>query len=419
MTNSRVEEISEKLQPEEYRPLYEIGRVIIQVLDPETALKEIFRLARPAFIFDNIVLYEYQEDETLYPTYARSIGRGRRIEADMEWGENIARDVIKFAKMVVRGDLFVSESNEDVDQRLNQRDFLGLPLKTGDQISNALVFIRFGGPPYLPEQIRFAELIAEHVEKLLERQELVERVAKLEAERRLDRLQEQFVATVSHELRSPLGFIKGYATSLLRDDTEWDQRTRREFLTIIDEEADRLTEIIDNILDSSRLQAGTLPMEFQKVRLTKLLHDFVQRMQAGNRNLDFQTNINVSSRTVEADPARLVQVLDNLVNNAAKYAPNSEVCISLSWEEERAHIEVRDSGPGVPEKHVKDIFKRFYRLASHQNKASGTGLGLYICHQIVRAHGGEIFAESDTGKGMAVHIYLPIKRSYDNQEKEL
>ncbi len=419
MTNSRVEEISEKLQPEEYRPLYEIGRVIIQVLDSETALKEIFRLARPAFIFDNIVLYEYQEDETLYPTYARSIGRGRRIEADMEWGENIARDVIKFAKMVVRGDLFVSESNEDVDQRLNQRDFLGLPLKTGDQISNALVFIRFGGPPYLPEQIRFAELIAEHVEKLLERQELVERVAKLEAERRLDRLQEQFVATVSHELRSPLGFIKGYATSLLRDDTEWDQRTRREFLTIIDEEADRLTEIIDNILDSSRLQAGTLPMEFQKVRLTKLLHDFVQRMQAGNRNLDFQTNINVSSRTVEADPARLVQVLDNLVNNAAKYAPNSEVCISLSWEEERAHIEVRDSGPGVPEKHVKDIFKRFYRLASHQNKASGTGLGLYICHQIVRAHGGEIFAESDTGKGMAVHIYLPIKRSYDNQEKEL
>ena len=422
MTKFRVQEITEKLGPEEFRSLYEIGRVIIQVLDSETALKEIFRLARPAFIFDNIVLYEFQEDKTLYPTYARSIGRGRHIEADMEWGENIARDVIRFAKIVVRGDVFDSDSNEDIDlnedidQRLNQRDFLGLPLQTGEHISKALVFIRFGGPPYLQEQIRFATLIAEHVEKLLERQELVERVAKLEAERRLDRLQEQFVATVSHELRSPLGFIKGYATSLLRDDTEWDQHTRREFLTIIDEEADRLTELIDNILDSSRLQAGTLPMEFQAVRLTKLLQDFVQRMRSGNLDLEFQTEIDRSARTVEADPARLVQVLDNIVNNAAKYAPNSEVSISLHWEAERAHIEVRDSGPGVPTKYVKDIFKRFYRLASHQNKASGTGLGLYICHQIIQAHGGEIFAESDTGEGMKVHIYLPIKRTYDNQE---
>ncbi|MBC8506735.1 MAG: hypothetical protein ISR58_16735 [Anaerolineales bacterium] len=419
MINSRIEEVSEKLRPEEYQSLYEIGRVIIQVLDSETALKEIFRLARPAFIFDNIVLYEFQEDQKLFPTYARSIGRGRHIEADMEWGETIARDVIQSAKMVVQGDMFSSDSSADVDQRLNQRDFLGLPLQVGKQVTKALVFIRFGGPPYLPEQIRFAKLIAEHVEKLLERQELVGRVAKLEAERRLDRLQEQFVATVSHELRSPLGFIKGYATSLLRDDAEWDYETRREFLMIIDEESDRLTEIIDNILDSSRLQAGILPMEFQVVRLAKLLNDFVQRMQARNINLDFQINLNDSSKTIEADPARLVQVLNNLVNNAAKYAPNSEVSLSLSWAEERVRIEVRDTGPGVPAKHVKDIFKRFYRLDAHQNKASGTGLGLYICRQIVQAHGGEIFAESDIGKGMVVHICLPINRSIENLEEEL
>ncbi len=417
--NTKVEEISEQLRPEEYKSLYEIGRVIIQVLDSETALKEIFRLARPAFIFDNIVLYEFQDDQKLIPTYARSVGRGRSAEADGEWGEAIARDVIQSAKMVIRGETFVSDLDEDVDQRLNQRDFLGLPLQTEDQVSKALVFVRFGGPPYLPEQNRFAKLIAEHVEKLLERQGLVERVAQLEAKRQLDSLQEHFVATVSHELRSPLGFIKGYATSLLRDDAEWDIQTRREFLTIIDEEADRLTEIIDNILDSSRLQAGTLPMEFQVVRPAKLLDDFVQRMQAGKFDLEFQLNVNGSSKTVEADPARLVQVLDNLVNNAAKYAPNSVVTLNLDWEDDRVHIEVSDTGPGVPVEHLKDIFKRFYRLAAHKNKASGTGLGLYICHQIIQAHGGEIFAESRMGEGMTVHIYLPIKRSNQTREEEI
>ncbi len=409
---------SEKLMPEEYKSLYEIGRVIIQVLDSETALREIFHLARPAFIFDNIVLYESQDDEKLIPTYARSIGRGRSIEADMDWGESIARDVIHSREMVVRGDVFESEAGDDVDLRLNQRDFLGLPLQTDEQISKALVFIRFGGPPYLPEQIRFAMQIAEHVEKLLERQQLVERVAKLEAERRLDRLQEQFVSTVSHELRSPLGFIKGYATSLLRDDTEWDHQTRREFLTIIDEEADRLTEIIDNILDSSRLQAGTLPMDFQVVRLVKVLNDFVQRRRAGDTGLDIRLHAEKSSDTIVADPGRIVQVLDNLVNNAAKYAPNSKVSISLKWAADHAHIVVSDTGPGVPEEHLKNIFKRFYRLPEHRS-ASGTGLGLYICYQIVQAHNGKIFAESGEGEGMAVHISLPCQQVGRSQEDEV
>jgi len=415
-TNSKVN--PEQLQPEEYKSLYEIGRVIIQVLDSETALKQIFHLARPAFIFDNIVLYESQDDLKLIPTYARAIGRGRSIEADMEWGETIAREVIQSKKMIVRSDIAESDLGEDANLRLNQRDILGLPLQTENKVSKALVFVRFGGPPYLPEQIHFAKQIAEHVEKLLERQQLVERVAKLEAERRLDRLQEQFVSTVSHELRSPLGFIKGYATSLLRDDTEWDHQTRREFLTIIDEEADRLTEIIDNILDSSRLQAGTLPMVFQTVRLVKVLNDFVQRRMAGDGGLDIQINAPESSKTIVADPARIVQVLDNLVNNAAKYAPNSKVSISLDWEAERVHIEVRDTGPGVPEEHLENIFKRFYRLPEHRN-ASGTGLGLYICYQIVRAHGGEIFAESGEGHGMVVHISLPRQQVSQSQEEEL
>ena len=103
-----------------------------------------------------------------------------------------------------------------------------------------LVFGRFGGPPYTQDQVQLAEFIAAQTAQLVENHHLVERVAKLEAERWLRRMQDDFITTISHELRTPIGFIKGYATTLLRDDTKWDDESRREFLTIIDEEADRL-----------------------------------------------------------------------------------------------------------------------------------------------------------------------------------
>ena len=409
----------EQLEPEEYKALYEIGRVINQAENLETALREIVHLARPAFIFDNIILYIRQKDQNLIPTYARSVGRGRTIEADMEWGEKIAYEVFQNQQKIVRHEAIKPPKYQHENERLNQEYYLGLPLALQNQPYGALVFIRFGGPLYLDEQIAFAALIADLVLKLLERQYLASQVATLEAERRLDRLQEHFVATVSHELRSPLGFIKGYATSLLRQDAEWDENTRREFLTIIDEETDRLTEIIDAMLDSSRLQAGTLPMEFQAVRLAVVLNDFVQRAQTRGFRLTIETDIDPSPQMAWVDATRLVQVLDNLMTNAAKYAPNSVVTISLSWEADNGHIVIQDSGPGIPDEHLEDIFKRIYRLPMHTNRTAGSGLGLFICREIIRAHQGDIFAKSVIGEGTAFHILLPRKRNTQQQEREV
>lgn len=301
------------------------------------------------------------------------------------------------------------ERDGQVIDRLDLRYFLGLPLYHDEEIVGALVFIRFGGPKYTDEQIKLASLITEHVAQLLTRQRLVERVADLEAERRFNRLQEQFVSTVSHDLRSPLGFIKGYATSLLRDDVDWDRETRREFLTIIDEETDRLTEITDNLLDSSRLQAGSLPMNFQEIHLARVLRDFVQRMQAGDFDIELRMEIENFDRTIWGDPARFVQVMSNLITNAGKYAPGSIVTVSLEWEQEWAHVSVHDTGPGIQEQHLDDIFKRLYRLPQHRDVAQGTGLGLFICREIVQAHDGKIYAESTPGEGATFHIYLPTR----------
>jgi signal transduction histidine kinase len=275
----------------------------------------------------------------------------------------------------------------------------------------ALVFIRFGGPSFQPDQIRLSEFIAVHVSQLLGRKHLVQRVSSLEAERRLDRLQEDFIATVSHELLTPLGFIKGYATTLLRDDTIWDDDTRREFLTIIDEEADRLRELIENLMDSSRLQAGTLRMSFQPLRLDTFLKDMMQRAKSLDEDVHVELEIEAPGLQIPADPTRLAQVVDNLLSNAMKYAPGSPVYVILGKEDQVAHITVKDNGPGIPPEHIKHLFERFYRVPSSNITIRGTGLGLFIVRRIVEAHGGEIKVESVVGRGTAFHIYLPLERN--------
>jgi signal transduction histidine kinase len=220
-------------------------------------------------------------------------------------------------------------------------------------------------------------------------------------------LQQDFIATITHELNTPLGFIKGYATTLLREDANWDDVTRKEFLTIIDEEADRLRELIDNLLDSSRLQSGTLHMHFQPVRLDSLVRDISVRARARNENLFINLDIKQTNVRCQADPTRIAQVMDNLLSNAAKYAPGSPVTISLEQVGEMAHITIQDCGPGISPEHIDQIFKRFYRVPEQAANVRGTGLGLYICRQIIRAHGGQITVESKLGEGTTFHIYIP------------
>jgi len=403
----------------ELRAIYSISRVVLQTADTTTALQEIIRLSRPVFIFDNIVIYQIRNGETLEPTYARSVGRGRSAEADMSWGEAVANEVLEKSEIVIRGEEIGKKLDDRMLDRLRMREYLGLPLIIDEEQIGALVFIRFGGPKYLPEQIDLAEFIAEHVTQLLERKHLVEQVVRLEAEQRFDRLQEDFVATVSHDLRSPLGFIKGYATSLLRDDIEWEPETRREFLTIIDEEADRLASLINNLLDSSRLQSGTLKMDFQPIRLEALLVDTTQRAEARNYDLHLHVDFTSSQNRVWGDPIRLSQVFDNLINNAAKYAPGSDVNIGLQWHQDCATIYIQDNGPGIPREHLDNIFKRFYRVSHDSGPERGTGLGLYICQEIIQAHRGEIYAESEPGKGTTMHIRLPRVQPVQKSQEEM
>jgi signal transduction histidine kinase len=204
----------------------------------------------------------------------------------------------------------------------------------------------------------------------------------------------------------------------LRDDIEWEPETRREFLTIIDEEADRLASLINNLLDSSRLQSGTLKMDFQPIRLEALLTDTTQRAEARNYDINLSIDFVPSQNKVWGDPIRLSQVFDNLINNAAKYASGSDVNIGLQWNDDCAKIFVRDTGPGIPKEHLENIFKRFYRVSQDSGPERGTGLGLYICQEIIQAHRGEIYAESKPGQGTTMHITLPRVQPTNSDQEE-
>jgi signal transduction histidine kinase len=393
------------LQPQELEAVYAISRRVAEAEDTETALDEIVRIIRPVFIFDNMVLYICsQDDETLEPSFARAIGRGRFREADLAWGESTAQRTYREQQVVTQ----VEQLQGAEGDRTNLRYSLGLPVHLRGQTFGALVFIRFGGPTYLPEHIHLAEFVAQHVAQLLQRHQLVARIAELEARRRLDMLQDDFISTISHELLTPLGFIKGYTTTLLREDITWDEGTRREFLAIINEESDRLRELIDNLLDSSRLQAGTLRMNFQTIRLDAMLKDISLRARSRNENLSVELALKANNVQVRADPARLAQVFDNILNNAIKYAPNSPVQISLERKDQMATVAISDQGPGIAPQHLDKLFQRFYRVPESSSATRGTGLGLYICRKIIQAHNGEITAESTLGAGTTFYIRLPL-----------
>jgi signal transduction histidine kinase len=379
-----------------------IAEAVMNNADWKQALDTLTASLRSFFLFDNMTLYLVEDDKInlLEIVYARAVGRGRSAEADLDWGLEIATTVIKDSEIVIKK----PEATTPRDERIYYPYFLGLPLRTPHGIIGVLIFTRFGGPTYTKEQIIDARFLAAQFASMLEREKLYQQVLALQDARRQIDLQEDFIATISHELRTPLGFIKGYSSTLLRQDTQWDEETRQEFLTIIDEEADHLSSLIGHMLESARLQSNTLTMNFQPLRLDSILRDSMTRAQTRHKNLKITSEITVSN-PIMADAVRLVQVFDNLFSNASKYAPGSQVHVRVSQRENYQRVELSDQGPGIPPEHLPHIFEKFYRIPDYGS--SGSGLGLFICSQIIKAHKGSISVESVPNEYTKFVIDLP------------
>jgi signal transduction histidine kinase len=229
--------------------------------------------------------------------------------------------------------------------------------------------------------------------------------------RELDRMKDQFVSVVSHELRTPLTSMVGYLELVLEGEAGDLGEEQEQFLGIVDRNCRRLNDLVDEILFVARVDAGRFTLERESVDLTELAEAAVTsaRVPADRKGVEISLSASNGLPTLWADPTRLTQVLDNLLSNAVKFTPEGgTVRASVARRGDAAHVEVADTGVGIPKDEIGKLFERFFR-ASTAATIPGTGLGLSIVKAIVEAHGGTISVESEEGAGTTFRVDLPLE----------
>jgi two-component system sensor histidine kinase KdpD len=228
----------------------------------------------------------------------------------------------------------------------------------------------------------------------------------------IDRLRTALLNSVSHDLRTPLASIKASASSLLDPEVQWSERQRHEFLVTIDQEADRLTRLVHNLLDMSRIEANALDPRVEETSLAEIAGSVVRRVRAsasrssGGQRVDVR--VPESLPPVLADPVLLEQVIANLLDNAVRYAEGSPIAVVARELDDSVELRVVDHGPGIPEPERERIFDQFYRLKGGGRRPEGTGMGLSICRGIVSALRGRLRVETTPGGGATFILTLPL-----------
>ncbi len=257
--------------------------------------------------------------------------------------------------------------------------------------------------PFIPVGITYAPLMTAEGEL----QNVIVTVRDITHFRNAEEIKATFISIVSHELKTPVALIKGYASTLRRDDARWDKHIIQDSLAVIEEEADRLTKMIEDLLDASRLQAGGLSLKRTDVALPSLARRLAERFQTQTKkhalNVDFPAEFPI----ILADETRIEQVLSNLISNAIKYAPKGNICIGGQVRPEQVILCVSDEGPGIDPHDMPHIFDRFYRAEGAVRKTKGAGLGLYLARAIVEAHGGRMWVDPKPGAGARICFSLP------------
>lgn len=249
----------------------------------------------------------------------------------------------------------------------------------------------------------------------------IEAESRHEAER-ANEIKTEFLAMISHELRTPLTSIIGFTTTLLAEDVVWEPEEQRDFIQTIQQEADRLQELIDHLLDLSRLEAGMLPISMKPHSLDEIIKDALPQFHILTSGHTLAIHLPTNLPLVYVDAKRIAQVLVNLVRNAATYAPKeTDINISASVRGGFMQINVNDQGPGIPSAEHKSVFKAFQRGENVENgTAKGAGLGLAICKGLIEAHGGRIWIKKKNTPGATISFTIPLLASHTlvNPEKE-
>jgi signal transduction histidine kinase len=284
------------------------------------------------------------------------------------------------------------------------------PLPVGPRTIGMLGLVRAEQDAFSPEEIELVAVLGRLVATA------VQNIRAYEAERttadelrRLSALRADFVSLVSHELRSPMAAVIGAARTLQERWRELSAEQRQSFLELIGDETSRLADLIGDVLDTSRIEAGTFSFTFSDVDLAELMRDVVAAADLAQDEVRVTAQVNGTLPRVRGDRIRLRQVVQNLVDNAVKYSPTgAEVRVTAGTDDAHVQVAVEDTGPGIPLADQKVIFDKFGRATVDGGTKPGTGLGLFIARSIAEAHGGSLDVDSAPAQGSVFTLELPL-----------
>jgi signal transduction histidine kinase len=296
----------------------------------------------------------------------------------------------------------------DVVQELGLHSVLAAPMTRGPQIMGLLLVADRSRAPFGDEDLNLLLALAAQATVAVENQRLHEEIKRANALlQEYDRLKSEFVGIVAHDFRRPLMAIRGFA-ELVLEEPDLALETRQEFMRTVISETEHLALLANDTLLITQIETGQFSFRWEEIDLGPFILD---AMPLGLSDHSVLLDIPPAFPRIVADPERLRQVLSNLVNNAVKYSPQGGSINVRCRQRGAAHvvIEVIDHGLGIPRDQIGKLFQKFTRVRTDEHmKVSGTGLGLYICRLIVEGHGGQVWVESEVGKGSTFGFVLPL-----------
>jgi K+-sensing histidine kinase KdpD len=330
-------------------------------------------------------------------------------------GETLLAEVIRTGQPVYRGDMTDArypEEREFLDLGLHCR--VAAPLMQGAQTVGMISVVRREPRAFREQEVELVGLLGRLIASAVQNVRAYEAErSTVEELRRLSALRADFVSLVSHELRAPMASVVGSAQTLQQRWRELSPEQRDSFLALIGSETGRLAALVADVLDTSRIEAGTFTYRFDDVDVGALVRDSVAGISFAQDEVNVNANVRGELPRIRGDRDRLQQVLTNLLDNAVKFSPSgAEVSVSAYRENSRVRVDVADQGPGIAKDQQRLIFEKFGRshLPSSPGKP-GTGLGLFIARSIAEAHGGSLEVWSALERGATFTLSLPVETS--------
>jgi K+-sensing histidine kinase KdpD len=392
------------------------GRALGSSLDQEDAFRAFMREVRGVLEFDRLAVILVQRDQAVVMAsggpYAQEIyppGTTRPVAG------SVLEEILAVGQTVVRADMAADprfvEDRDFAEAGLRSRVLA--PLSLGDRTFGVLSVVRAEPGAFSTEDVELVTLLGRQVATAIENIRVYEAERSAAEElRRLSALRADFVSLVSHELRAPMASVIGCAQTLRKRWRELEADQRESFLALIEGETARLAALVGDVLDTSRIEAGTFPIAFGQVDVEELVRELAGVVSLGQDEVSIRTEIAPSLPPVRADRERLRQLLLNLLTNAVKYTvAGDEIEVTAQAQNGRLAVRVRDHGPGIPPEEQRLVFEKFGRVNHGGKSTPGAGLGLFIARSIAEAHGGTLEVESALGAGATFTLLLPLAPS--------